>query len=124
MGLVNHLGLYDFLEVGHRWCLHRSKTKVDIELDGLLGLTLNDGGTLPSCARDEENAHFELHNVTATQLAVDGHVEEGEIAGVDHDLEAHADRPDVLWLKLALLADDAAFVPSRGVWQERREGDF
>ena len=52
-----------------------------------------------------------IHEITTSKLAVDCHVEQGQVAMVLGQFEANPDRPDVFRFQRALLADDAAFVP-------------
>jgi hypothetical protein len=85
----------------------------DLELDGPLGLALQDRGALIHMARYEDVPHLQAHEITTPQLGVDGHVEEGEVADVVRYLEPHADRPDMFWLKRAFLTDNAALVSGR-----------
>jgi hypothetical protein len=93
----------------------------DLELDGPLGLDLQDRGTLLHVARDEDVSGFEPHEFTAPQPAVDGNVEEGEVTDVVRYLETHADRPNVLGKKRPFLTDDPALVPGRGYWTNDRK---
>lgn len=73
-------------------------------------LALDDRGALLEVAGGVDIGHFEFHQVTATQFAVDGEVEQREVSVVLGDLKANADGPDMLGHQGALLVDDTAFV--------------
>jgi hypothetical protein len=51
------------------------------------------------------------NEIATTQLAVDGEVEQRQIALAVLELQPDANGPDLLRLKRALLADETAFVP-------------
>jgi hypothetical protein len=93
----------------------------DLELDGPLGLALHDRSTFFHMARHQDISHLEPHEITASELAVDGHIEEGKVANVIGDLKAHADRPDVLWQKRTFLTNDPAFIPGRSLRSNDRK---
>ena len=54
---------------------------------------------------------MQIHQIAATQLAVDRQVEHGQVANLVFILEVDSDGPDVLGLEWRLLADQLAFVP-------------
>jgi hypothetical protein len=83
----------------------------DLEPDGTPGLALRDGGALLFAPGGEDVADAQRDQVAAAKLAVYRHVEQREVACVAGHLEAYADRPDVLRLERALLADDTTLVP-------------
>jgi len=68
-------------------------------------------GTASHAAPDADVAHPEAHEVAAPQLTVDGEIEQSKVAPALFKLEADADRPDLLWLQRAFLANDAALIP-------------
>ena len=58
-------------------------------------------------------AHHQTDQVTAAQLAVDGEVEQGELADIAGYLQSGANGPDLPELQGWLLADQFALVPRR-----------
>jgi hypothetical protein len=89
----------------------RSGLFSDFELDRSAGFPLDYRGAVPDSAPDAHVADLEPNEVTAPQLAVEGQIEQSEIASTLFELRPDADRPDLLWLQRALLADKAALVP-------------
>ena len=85
----------------------------DFELDRSAGFPLDHRGAVPDSASDAHVADLEPHEVTAPQLAVEGQIEQSEVASTLFKVKPDADCPDLLWLQRALLADEAALV-SRG----------
>lgn len=83
----------------------------DFELNGALRLALDDGDAFADLIADNEVGDPETDEVTAAQLAVDGQVEQREIAQIARKFEASADRPDLLRQQGAFLADEPAAVP-------------
>jgi hypothetical protein len=57
---------------------------------------------------------LELREITAAELAINGHIGQGKVTEIVCDLKTHADRPDMLWLKRSFLAADAALIGGRG----------
>jgi len=55
--------------------------------------------------------NMKIHQIAATQLAVDRQVEHGQVANTMFVLEVDSDVPVVLGLEWWLLADLLAFVP-------------
>lgn len=95
--------------------LHRFARRLgDLELDGPLGLALHYRCPLFHVTRYKDITHLQPYAITAPELAVDGHIEQGKVADVLRDLNTHADCPNMLWQKWAFLADDPALIPSRG----------
>jgi hypothetical protein len=83
----------------------------DLELDRSAGLPLDHRGAVPDSAPDAHVVDLEPHEATAPQLAVEGQMEQSEVASALFELRPDADCPDLLWLQRALLPDEAAFVP-------------
>jgi hypothetical protein len=52
---------------------------------------------------------LEGDDIAAAQLAVDGHIEQRQIADSFLDLQLGADRPDMLWSQWRLCADEATW---------------
>jgi hypothetical protein len=82
-----------------------------LELDGLAGLLLADGRTIDSVTMRSKVLHFQADNVTASELAIDGEIEHGQVARSPRDLQLGANRPDVLRPERRLGADQFALVP-------------
>ena len=61
-----------------------------------LRVTLNDRDTFLRLACRTDVGEFEFHEVTVAALAVDGKVEQREVAYLVRDLAPNADRPDML----------------------------
>jgi hypothetical protein len=72
---------------------------------------LHDDGARRHLVSMAHVPHPEGDAVAAAQLAVDAHVEEGELSHPGLHLETDAQRPDVLELEGRLLPDDLALVP-------------
>jgi hypothetical protein len=83
----------------------------DFELDRSAGFPLDHCGAVPDSAPDAHVVDLEPHEVTAPQLAVEGQIEQSEVASTLFELKPDADCPDLLWFQRALLADEAALVP-------------
>jgi hypothetical protein len=83
----------------------------DFELDRSAGFPLDHRGAVPDSAPDAHIADLEPHEVAAPQLAVEGQIEQSEVASTLFELKPDADCPDLLWLQRALLADEAVLVP-------------
>lgn len=75
----------------------------------------------PFPPRRKDVAHLQAGQVTSPKLAVDGRVEQRQVASVVCHLQADADRPDVFRQQGALLAEDASFVPGRTFGADRRK---
>lgn len=82
-----------------------------LERDGPAGFLLDDGGTRVDAVAEVDVGHAQADEVAAAQLAVDGGVEQGEVAGAALVLQAGTDCPDVLGFEGRLGADEAAEVP-------------
>lgn len=85
----------------------------DLEANRFPGLALDDRGPLLDLAGRVNISNLEPHEITAPQFAVDGEVEQRQVADIGGDFEPDPDRPDMLWQQRSLLADDAALVPGR-----------
>ncbi len=110
----------------HRRALHPAEKGLpcpldDLELHRPECLALDDGGALFDATRDHDVGDFEPDEVAPSQFAIDGHIEEREIADVAGELQAHSDRPDVLRQERPLLADDPALVPGHAWRAEHRQ---
>jgi hypothetical protein len=85
------------------------------------GLALRDGGSFHHTPCGENVADLQRDQITAAQLAVDGHVEQRKIPQVAGHLEAHADGPHMLRQERSLLADCAALVPGEAGGADGRQ---
>jgi hypothetical protein len=54
---------------------------------------------------------FHLHKVTPAQFAINGHIEQSQIAMVLRKFQPDADRPDMFGLSWSLLANNAPLIP-------------
>jgi hypothetical protein len=61
------------------------------KLDRATGFLLHDNGTLFDTARHEDIADSQSHQITAPELAVDGQVEQGQVARFPKDLKPYSD---------------------------------
>ena len=82
-----------------------------LELDRPVGFLLNNSSTVANVLSHAYVGDSESHKVAAAQLAIDREIEQGEVAAMVFELEPDPDRPDLLWLERALLADEAPLVP-------------
>jgi hypothetical protein len=94
----------------------------DFELDRSAGFPLDHRGAVPDSAPDAHVVDLEPHEVTAPQLAIEGQIEQSEVASTLFELKPDADCPDLLWFQRALLADEAALVPGGTMRQCDRRG--
>src|SRR5271170_5578249 len=83
----------------------------NFKLDRSAGFLLDHGSAVPHLASAAYIVDPEPHEIAAPQLAIDGEIEQGEVASPPLKLEPDADGPDLLGLQRALLADEAPFVP-------------
>jgi hypothetical protein len=81
------------------------------ELDRSLRLALNDHGARQNLVAMGYIPHMKADQVAASQLAVDGQIEQGQVANRMVVLQVDTDRPDILGLEGWLLADQLALVP-------------
>ena len=59
--------------------------------------------------------HLQTNKVAAPKLAVDGQIEQREVAKTSGNLQARSDRPDLPRMKGAFLADETSLVPRGAV---------
>jgi hypothetical protein len=83
----------------------------DLELDRPACLALDHRGAVLDTPPNAHVAHSEPHKVAPSQLAIDGEIEEREVASTLFKLEADADRPNLPRLERAFLAGETALVP-------------
>lgn len=57
-------------------------------------------------------SHLQADEIAASELAIDGHVEQGKVTGGSGQLKPDTNSPDVLGKQRSFLTDDAAMVPS------------
>jgi hypothetical protein len=81
----------------------------NLELDRPAGFSLDHCGAVLHSATNAHVAHPEPHQVATPQLAIDGQIEECEVASVPLKLEP--DRPYLLRFEGAFLAGQASLVP-------------
>ncbi len=82
-----------------------------LELDRPASLLLDHGRSIPDPPTGTLVVDFQPNEFATSELAVDGQIEHREITPALLELEPDPNRPDVLWLQGALLADQAYFVP-------------
>jgi hypothetical protein len=99
------------------------RVRVHLELHWLLCLPLDDRDPLSDRVPDNEIGHAERDEVATAQLAVDGQIEQREIAEITGELKTRPDRPDLLRLKRPLLTDEPALVARRFLGPDRWELD-
>ena len=84
----------------------------DLELDGARGLLLDEAGSCRFLGAMGNVSNVEANQVASPQqLAVDGEIEESQLADVPSQLQPDPDGPDLLELGRGLLADELAAVP-------------
>ena len=83
----------------------------DFELDRPSGLPLDHGGAIAHPATGAHVVDLQRDEIAAAQLAVDREVEQGEVALSPLKLKPDPDRPDLLRLERAFLANQATLVP-------------
>src|SRR5262247_1247298 len=77
----------------------------DLELHRPARLLLNDGRAVADPTTDADIVDLQPHEIAAPEFAVDREVEQGEVADSALHLEPDPDRPHVLRLQRALLAN-------------------
>src|SRR5487761_2049054 len=83
----------------------------DLELHRPPGLLLHDDCTGSDVTALDDIVHAETDQITATQLAINGEVEQREFARSMIQPQPNPDGPDFLQLKRGLLAKQLTFVP-------------
>jgi len=68
----------------------------DLELHGPLSLLLHDDGPTGHAFPMRDISDTQLHEITGSELTIDGEVEHGELSDPPRELQTDADRPDVL----------------------------
>jgi hypothetical protein len=76
----------------------------DFELDGPSGLLLKDHHPPFDAARGKQIRDTQPDEIATAELAVQGKVEEGQVAGLMGNLQANSDSPNVEWLERELCA--------------------
>lgn len=74
---------------------------------------MNNRGPLFDLTRNENIGDLQLDQITASQFAVDGKVEQRWVTMVLGDFKTDANFPDMFRQQWAFLPDNAAFVPGR-----------
>ena len=85
------------------------------ELHGSTGLALDHRDVFTDGTADHEVRDLQADEFAAPQFAVDGEVEEREIAGIAHEFEARANGLNLLRKQWALLAHKSPPVPGRAL---------
>src|SRR5580700_884209 len=83
----------------------------DLEPHRLAGLLLADSHSLNGVSVRGNVFDFESDNIAAAQLAVDGEIEQCQVAFALCHLKFGADRPDVFWPQWRLGSGQLALVP-------------
>jgi len=82
-------------------------------LDGSPGLALDGRGPISNGTANDEVCNLQADQVTTSELAVDGKVEQRQVAEVTFDFKARSNSPDLPWQEWAFLTDESSFVPRR-----------
>jgi hypothetical protein len=88
-----------------------SRAISDLESDRGLRLALQDRSPLLDGTCSEHVGNLETDEITSSELAVDGGIEQGEIADGFGEFETDTNSPYVLRQQWALLTNDATVVP-------------
>lgn len=80
-----------------------------LELDRPPGLLMPDGRTIDRIAIRSDIFDPQGDDVATTQLAVDGKVEKGKVAGPSFDQEPGSDRPELVWPQRRFGSDQLLF---------------
>jgi hypothetical protein len=83
----------------------------NFELDRPPCLLLDDGGAVSNPAAGANIVDLQPHEVAASELAIDGEIEQSEVARSVLQLKPHPDRPNVLRFQRTLLPGQMALVP-------------
>src|SRR5579872_2022051 len=92
-----------------------------LEPDRTARLLLSDSGSGSHSAAADELTDPDFHDVAASQLAIDGKVEQRPIAQTPFSVEPEPDGPDLLRLESAFCADHASGVPRPSLPDRRVE---
>ena len=84
----------------------------DLETYRCAGLALYDRCSLPDRSRGVDVGHLQPDEIATSQLAIDSHIEEGQVACSSGQLKPDADSPNVFGKQWSFLANDATVVPS------------
>src|SRR5262245_49103023 len=84
----------------------RARLLGDLELHGPASLLLDDDGTVLDLAAGGDVIYAQPDQVAGAQLAVDGQIEEREVAASMLELQAGSDGPYLLRLQCRLLAGE------------------
>jgi len=82
-----------------------------LKLDGLAGLFLTHGCSVDRVTMRRNVLHPQADDVAASELAIDGEIEHGQVACSPCDLQFGSDRPDVLRPKRRLGTNQLVFIP-------------
>src|SRR5690606_3168829 len=91
----------------------------NLELHRSSCFLLDDESAVPNIGARHKITDFELHQVTAAQLALDGKVEQRAIAEPLLSVEEEADRPDLLLGERPLRSHRLSGIPGRAVVHHR-----
>jgi hypothetical protein len=83
----------------------------DFKADRTPGFLLPNGGSLHCIAMGRDVLDFQAHDIATAKLAVDGEIEQSEVADLVLHLQSGADRPDVLGLQGRFRANKLTFIP-------------
>ena len=113
----------------HRRPIHPSRDQSsgvfrDFELNRAARLALDDRYAFADTIADNELGDPRTDEVAAPQLAVDGEIEQSEIAKVASEFEARTDRPDLFRQQRPFLAGEPAKVPGASLRFDGGELDF
>jgi hypothetical protein len=95
------------LGVGHPVAHRGPRLLGNLELDGPACFLLDHSGAVPDMPSYADVVDPEPHQIASAQLAIEGEIEQSEIAATIFKLQPNADRPDLLRFERALLADEA-----------------
>jgi hypothetical protein len=84
-----------------------------LEPDGSAGLALADSGAVDGVAVRRHVIDAERHQIAASQLAVDGEVEQHQVTRAPLELQPGSDAPDVTGSKRRLRTGELAFLARR-----------
>ena len=98
---------------------HRAEVVIDglpglfgqLEPNRATGLPLPDGCPVECIAMRSDIGHSQADDIASAQFAVDGDIEQRQVAFLFGELEPRPNGPYMLWLKRRLLADELALVP-------------